>query len=212
MYFFYPWVFLSISIYCLIAKETSGPPVAPSGKLSPGALPQTQSAANKQVCVHLGGPTVCVCVFIQKLCHAKFSFNGHNNKNVCIFSLSFVWSGQSQQRPPGSLITLTEPLNHLPGPWFKSHWGRMQACEEDLLCWWQRCNCYFFGYAVLMYAVRMLRLFNRKSGKMSKSHTGLHQINSSLPLKRATENESIYFVASSMCLFIPHTADIVRTI
>lgn len=48
------------SIYCLIAKEASGPPVAPNGKLSPAAMPQTQSAANKQVCVHLGGPAVCV--------------------------------------------------------------------------------------------------------------------------------------------------------
>lgn len=47
---------------------------------------------------------------------------------------------------------------------------------------------------------------------MSKNHTGLHQMNSLLPLKRATENESIYFVAPSVGLFIPHSANIVRTI
>lgn len=64
MFFSVPGYALSISLYCLIAKEASGPPVAHSGKMCPAAMPQTQSEANKQVCVHLGGPTVCVCVCV----------------------------------------------------------------------------------------------------------------------------------------------------
>ena len=89
---------LSILIYCLIAKEASGPPAAPCGKLPPAAMPQTQtqSAANKQVCVHLG---VCVCVCLFKS-YAMPNFS-MDRINKGIFRLSLVLSGQSQQTPLG---------------------------------------------------------------------------------------------------------------
>lgn len=72
-----PWIFV---------KETSCPPVAPNGKPSQVALPQAQSALNKQVCVRLAVKLhVTVCVSLN-----FFLLHGMLVCTHSVFSLSKV--------------------------------------------------------------------------------------------------------------------------